>query len=95
MGDGRAERSSAIGDGGQATTLLTLRLTAQVLVPCWTQVHVRIFEASHVYCAATSENSHFLIFFKKFLHSGTELPESDPCRVPSIRTGGSNISTGD
>lgn len=46
-----------------------------------------------VYCAATS-NSHFLIFFKKFLHSGTELPESD--LLGSVdQTGGSNISTGD
>ena len=48
MGDGRAEGSSAIGDGGHAATSLTLRLTAQVPVPCWNQMYVRIFEGSHV-----------------------------------------------
>ena len=47
MGDGRAEGSSAIGDGGlQFHSLLTLM--AQVLVPCWNQMHICIFESSKI-----------------------------------------------
>ena len=45
MGDGRAEGSSAIGDGKQATIPPWLMLMAEVLVPCWKQIHVHLFES--------------------------------------------------
>ena len=35
MGDGRAEGSSAIGDGGQAAVSFMPDIDSQVLVPCW------------------------------------------------------------
>ena len=45
MGDGRAEGSSAIGDEGKLQCHLRLTSMAQVLVPCWNQMHVHIFES--------------------------------------------------
>ena len=48
MGEGRDEGLAAIGDGGQAAISLTPdvdRLMTQVLVPCWNQMHVLIFES--------------------------------------------------
>ena len=37
MGDGRAEGSSAIGDGGQTAISLTPDIDGTGLVPCWIQ----------------------------------------------------------
>ena len=48
MGDGRAEGSSAIGDEGKLQCHLRLTSMAQVLVPCWNQMHVHIFESSRL-----------------------------------------------
>ena len=45
VGDGRAEGSSAIGDEGKLQCHLRLTSMAQVLVPCWNQMHVHIFES--------------------------------------------------
>ena len=40
VGDGSAERLSAIGDGGQAEFHSYVTLMAQVLVPCWIQFYL-------------------------------------------------------
>ena len=46
VGDGRAEGSSAIGDGGQtATSLMPDVDGTQVLVPCWNPMQICIFES--------------------------------------------------
>lgn len=43
VGDGRAEQSSAVGDGVSEEQLHScLTLMAQVLVPSWNQMHVHI-----------------------------------------------------
>ena len=46
VGDGRAEGSSAIGDGRQAAISLTPDVDGtQILVPCWNLMQVCIFES--------------------------------------------------
>ena len=44
-GDGRAEGSSAVANEGQAPVAPRPHVMAQVLVPCWNQVHVHVFES--------------------------------------------------
>ena len=46
MGDGRAEGSSAIGDGGQAAVSLMPDIDDTDSGFCWNQMHVHIFESS-------------------------------------------------
>ena len=48
LGDGRAEGLATIRDGRQAAVSLTPDLMAQVLVPCWNQMHILIFESSQL-----------------------------------------------
>ena len=48
MGDGRAEGSSATGDGGKLQFHSCLMLMAQVLASCWNQMHISIFESSQL-----------------------------------------------
>ena len=48
MGDGRAEGLTTIRDGGRAAVSLTPDLIAPVLVPCWDQMHILIFESSQL-----------------------------------------------
>ena len=42
------EGLSATGYGGQAAVSLTLDLITPVLVPCWDQMHILIFESSQL-----------------------------------------------
>jgi len=48
VGDGRAEGLTTIRDGGRAAVSLTPDLIAPVLVPCWDQMHILIFESSQL-----------------------------------------------
>ena len=45
VGDGGAEGWSAVASEGQAPIAPRPRVMAQVLVPCWNQAHVHIFES--------------------------------------------------